>query len=104
MFHRLFSANVEGVLDFKNGFEIKDVIEIIDGIGLLAGHPVVLDHEVNDFAEVFPKLAERFNRMRCFTGLSWIEWILLSPSRVALSSLNQTSPFIPDMCLNPANT
>ena len=46
----------EGILEpeagFEGGFEVVNVVKVVDGVGGLGLHPVVPDEEVNDFAEV----------------------------------------------------
>jgi len=46
----------EGCLEpeavFEGGFEVVNVVKVVDGVGGLGLHPVVPDEEVNDFAEI----------------------------------------------------
>ena len=46
----------EGILEpetgFEGGFEVVNIVKVIDGVGGLGLHPVVPDEEINNFAEI----------------------------------------------------
>jgi len=37
---------------FEGGFEVVNIVKIVDGVGGLGLHPVVPDKEIDDFAEI----------------------------------------------------
>jgi hypothetical protein len=43
---------LEPKADFEGGFEVVNVVKVVDGVGGLGLHPVVPDEQIYDFAEV----------------------------------------------------